>query len=1281
MDWNKEEFIVRIINRDNEVKDMIIRVIKNKDYSFLASLISSLDDLIKDRMINKEIKLNILQIIAWNLNEPTIFDNEMNLKEGFKFLEEHKNLLLKNIFQNEDTIFTENQLKNISDEHLIFMLPENSEIKYKESNLISIMEEISKRIQETNLDFSNFTTEEIKKYLQLASNHLYKKDLVKLINNEKFLNVFDANNISVEKLLEWTENCENPRLKLLETKKVKKALHDSAAEISDLLSKEEVLITWKNIDIKNVFITKGLRFDCLDTNSQRLLLEDTDTFKVYNLKTIDEFIKGYENINILAENIEFIFVYLSKITKDNVNYCNSSILLNNLNTMTIEYLLDDLRIDSISKEAILYLITSLKPENISLILTNKKIYNIVKENKSLYPFMNLPIDIQIDVLTSKESILKDNKLKKLLYNSKQGVVKEVFKEKKFFEEFIALLANSEKNFEPKEIEYILLNISKEQFSDFVNNQLTKLNGDTILYFLSNNSDLFKKIILDSKELIVKIFTSVNKKNSKEFITCLNKLSDSEKISLITKNIDIDNIYALKLVIDSIDELHKRELYNNKNIRNKILKSSNKYYIIDDLTKEYLLSNPKEIIELQTNALCEFLEMINEVQLKTILTNDEIILRILKDYHSKTSNLMISLINKHNIILKYLNKPEYSKYISKDLFYEIIENLTLEEKNAFCENINLERIVFDNNPKIYKIYKGLLDKNRYLLDTLIFPFLNENTILLKFSTLENLTKNKLFQQTYLKLSQKIKIPNKLLMTLLNVSQNFNTENELTDILNVICESVYGNNRKKVGNFEKILMEVDFEKLNIQDYYKLISYLLYMIPRYKNADLNLTRPVKIIDVPSTFEEMLEYEINLIDEIERLSIKEDSEEYKNYFFIKHYKMTLEEIECFISRYNIDKVDEKVYKEEMKFIKELNDLYEKDNLELKSLTKHLKIHSMLEIYNIEKKIKEMYSKIYNYELRIYSKASKVTNLSLYGKTISIYEPKDKFIFLVNSIPLESFINPKYNDYLDAWNNYINSNSKHIVTNLISNDNLSINSYNTLIVGFDSISFNSIKKMAPYSLENYNVQKFMVPRNLINNTRESCNNIILNKYEERTNHLNSNNPNIIPDYIIIFKDLLFANGRQNNAYLEKNYRASLDFKSKNHPKGLPIIMIDREKLVVSELTNLNESIKKYTQNNSVTLFSKCLNKFENNKTGYILSHSKLVDAFNENIILSPLKNRIYETNSLAELEYLKDIILEEKEKYTHPELLKVTYQKINYDNILELIEKHKRKVLNKQSN
>lgn len=1281
MDWNKEELVVKIINRENDVKELILHILKEKDYSFLMSLIKSLEELAKDKMVNKEIIVNIEQLIAWNLDEPSIFDNEMNLKNDFKFLKDYTNILLKNITKNEDTTFTPKQLAKVSDENLVFMLPESSEVYIKETNLVAILNELSSRIRETKLNFSLLSSEETKKYLNFAHNYLYKEELARLIEDDEFLSTFDSNNISVEKLLEWTENCLNPRFKLLQTKKVKKALLVAPEKISDNLSKEEVLLTWNDINIKNIFITKGLRFDCLDQQSQQILLEDTDTFKVYNLKTIDEFIKGYENITFLAQNLEFIFVYLNKITKDNINYKNPSLLLNNLNELIIEELLDDSRIDSLSKEAILYLITSLKSDYITLLLENKKIYNVIKDNKSLYPFMNLPSNIQIEILINKDYLFKDPKIRKLFYNSKKSVIKEVLTRKKsFVEEFISLLIESEKSFDSSEIELVMTSFSKEQFSDFINNQLSKLNGTSIIYLLNTNPDLFKRIILDNEKISKKVLESINEKNVKEFNNWLSQLNDNEKISLITKDNDISNIYSLINVINNITEKHKRELYNNKKIRNKILKASDKHYIIDEYTTEYLLANSEEIIELNPEPLCEFLKNIKENQLKRILTNDEIILKILKNNSPKSSELIISLINKHNVLLNYLNKPIFSKFIPHNLFSEIIDNLNLEEKNAFCSNVDILNIVFNNNREIYKVYKGLLDKNRYLLDTLVFQFLNEDTILLKFSTLEYLTKNKKFQQLYLKITKKVKISRKLLTTLLNITQYFNCDDELTKIFEVICDSVYGNNRKRVGNFKKVLSEVDFDNISNNDFNNLVTYLLYLIPKYQNNEGEIARATKIIEVPSSFDEMINYEKNLQMRINSLLVDCQISDYKNYFFIKHYKMTLEEIEYFISCYNLDKIDEKVYKDEVKFIKKIIDLYEKDSLDLKEITDKEKVYSLIEIYNIEKKIKEMYSKIYNYELKLCTKSLKPTTLKLYGKNITLYEPKEKFIFLINSIPIESFTNLKNNDYFEAWNNYINDNSRHIVTNLISNDNLSINIHENLIVGFDSLGNNTIKKMAPYSLKSYNVQRFMSPRTLINNTRESCNNIILSKYEDRPNYLNSNNPNITPDYIIIFKDLLFENELQNNSYLEKNYRASLDFKNKNHPKGLPLILIDRERILTSELNNLNESINKYIKNNSVTLFSKCLNKFENNKCGFILSHSKLADEFNEEIIITPLMNRITSTNSIAELEYIKDIIENEKDKYTHPELLKVAYQKINFDNILTLIEKSKIKVLSKQS-
>ena len=193
---------------------------------------------------------------------------------------------------------------------------------------------------------------------------------------------------------------------------------------------------------------------------------------------------------------------------------------------------------------------------------------------------------------------------------------------------------------------------------------------------------------------------------------------------------------------------------------------------------------------------------------------------------------------------------------------------------------------------------------------------------------------------------------------------------------------------------------------------------------------------------------------------------------------------------------------------------------------------------------------------------------------------------------------------------------------------------------GFNGVLETGIKEISPYYKKH---PKYMTPRELIDNTRDINNHIILDKYAIRPNFNNSNLPNIEPDYILIDAKRL-----EDKAYLERISRASEEFKTKRNKQGLPIIAIDDNKIANLEINKINNIFLKYQRNHDMHLLNSIVTKINNNLTAYRSLQNENANRFNISILFKELISRINDSNSISEIEYIENLFIEEEKKYKY---------------------------------
>lgn len=1248
MKRDKAQIVELIINHDPKVKEVLLDVITDKNYVLIRSVVYSLDKIIRKNKLNKEIKDNFIQIVANNILDVDLFDGDMNLKKDYSFLEDYKTVLLTHLIDDLGMELTEDNVIKLDDQLLASLLA----VK-KERVADIIVTEIMIRLANNNFEINHLKENEIENLLKACMERKNYTLLELLFNNEIFLNLLDTNNLDILKVIEFTKECNFLRKGLLSLGKTKKLVCTNTKDVADLFNKEEIRYLWQDNEIKNSFMALELRFDCLDKSSQEQLLEEIDSFYLFKLETLNAFLKGLANLAILANNLDFIFIYLEKLKMENIG---SNEFISSLKKEVINEMIDDARFSALKKEAILCLLANLNEECLEVLLQNKKVEKIAKDNNNLVVYSNLPNELQLNILKERNALKNIDNIK-MFCHSKKDVIKYFFKnDKDAFKEFTNILAQDNKvSF--TELKLVVDNLTKKELDTLIYDELSVLNGKTIIFMININKNILTKNVLNDAFVCQKVIDSIDESIKEETKELLSLMNDNEKVALVTKALDIKNEYGLIQIVKSLKDESFRELFNNKRIRELLLKNSCDEIFMNDIIKDYLMVNKEEISYLSANTIAQLITLISIKDAKDILKKNIIIDKLFSCTEDKKEKIIIKIIEHNSLLLPCLINEYSAKYLSSDILQTLIGYLTIEDQLYIANNKALMKKLYGD---IFPVYKSLMDKNKVLLNTLRFNFLNKDTITLKFAHLEYITKRKKLQDDLLTIWQKKKFNSKFITSLINITDKINGKECLENIVNLLSKSIEGSNRKKIGNFEKIL---DFEnEICLNDITKIVSYFLFIIPHYKTSKSLVKRPIGFISVPSTYDEVINYEVNFEKYMSEQIKLVDNNNYENYFFLKHYKMSKEEVRYFLKMFDINKVDENIYKNELKFIKELNNLVKCNILELKELDKKVKIYSIIDIFKFEYRLKEMYNKIYSYELGLSINNLKKVNYDLFGKKVPLYEAKENFIYLIHAVNLNVFLEKTVN-YKEAWDEYLSNSNEEICLNLIANDNLNIEKQN-FYYGFSQLAFNTISEMAPYDLQRNRELRFLVPRMLINSTRKQRNSIIFNVFEQRNNYVSAN-PYIVPDYLLVFKDML----EDDINILENVYRASVDMGNKVH-KTLPIIVLDRKSIIEKEVKKLESFVTEYQKGDNLIILAKILLKFQNNNSYYnfnsLYDGKKIEDLF---------ESRINLVMNVEELNQMLEIINQEIMKEDSDDDMKEGT--LNLKKLINLIDRRKANLRN----
>lgn len=739
--------------------------------------------------------------------------------------------------------------------------------------------------------------------------------------------------------------------------------------------------------------------------------------------------------------------------------------------------------------------------------------------------------------------------------------------------------------------------------------ITSITTSTIiekLYNLVSNKEEYLRALKPS--LLLRIFdqNSKDKKQTEKNKIILKILREQPYTLISAKEKDIK---------DLLSKLSKTELT-----------SLISKYNTTDLIELFAKSQNKDIEETLMNAYNQNSLFINN----TSLSIEEILSKLEED-------------NKNKIYAEIDN--EFNNLELPDGIRDKLKKLSYDEKLFLIYGV--KKNIF--NEEKYELIKTLLQQDPFALNSLNINLLSDDifniskNIIPKIYRYENLTID------YISLIKKNTVRSRLLLLIIEYL-NKTTTNETVYIqkLDTIINYLSVANDRNIDRY-------NLNNINEQELYELIEYILidstdYVIDTSIMAQPNIFISRENPHNCDTFTDIEKY--RMLDLDKKVDTETDLTKCKNILFEKYFKIDLEQAEFVIHRYGTSLENIFKYinnKDVLKLINDINYI-----LGLNDINEIKEIYYSNEFkYNIEDylymydELTQAYNKSIAEDIKGYKNGHEKPLAILLENELAIVnaiELETDFDLFVHSTDAYGSMEMINDNYFDSWN-YSDKTSNHgICTSYISNSNLGTAKVKGkgVMFGFVNLNQNSISSLAPYDLVSRNegiitVTKrppmFVDTKTLADHTRHTHNEAVL---ERRNVSSDSKFPVIQPDCIIIFEEM--------DATIKANaIRAQRDFKAQG--VDIPIIYINRRKVVELEARRVEEMIKLFQEKPNIQLLGEIINKYESNRCGL---------DFEENLNPEELfnKEKIYQL-----LSELIDSIIKNKDKENAINLIQMIEQ------------------------
>lgn len=1205
------------------LKHSIVNNLKNNENDTYNKyyVASKMSDKFRDELLNsikKEIKIN--EITAENLSKLLIsvveLEENSNTYEREKSQERLKKIIDKDysIFEGKSDKFLSNYLSYVDSPNIMSDLLNNSNIKTR----IIENEKMANKLLRQNI-----------------GNGLK----IEILNNIKYsLNLSDLD-ISIQNIVLDNYNEFKDRVKLLGTLDSEKKLEEEI--IKKIVSDNEKLKYLQLNDLINLY--KDNIFQDKQYIIDRIFNMSNSEDNIYNIKDFPETI-----LNSLDKNQrKKIYDELSYSALENMSKYNNEPLFK----AYVEYRIDE-EIKKLEKYHIFFekdcynLANEIQKQKILEESSGKMLLEIYSRNKDKeilkrlfsndeliesldsYSVERLIEDITLEEFKEiKEKINKEQLFKMNFWSTENDEGKKIVE---YIGNYKREIINQDKELFNEIKDYDLYNFIKEGLvsEDYVINNISIEKSISLFNCFNDESTIKLKIkdkILDNislNEEKIKYSHALEKFIEKlplnEFDLIVNNISINAKLELIQDR-DFRQKEKYNVILNSIKNTETVEDISDYKYRFNLLLSK-----LDKSEKENLISSLK--IE-QLISVCDYSDNSkNTDYLKNIIIDrykneiesfskiDEYDLQRFVDNISEKDRELIFNINKEYI----LNKTGLTH---KELLCEILNesNSIQEQKNIFAI-LNENKYSGESKEKLDYILK----KNKFAIKTLNKDILSQEFYSYSTDLLEKIVRypeiqNKLVEQVN---NNKLGKFNLMLQTIVEGNEIYKS----LPIINKIYEETFENeeNKEIIDSLDNILTISQAE--NLKEYMLRNKSVIYG---------NSTIDDMIIPDIKNKEDIYNFKENLYKKCDDIFYSSNKIEDKiNAFTTKYLGVSYNEANNLYSAYADG----------------INNWYGNKILEMSQTPAEVNILALYEtisnLRNIENDTKEEIENKFNTLEFLYEEYGEFnTNLSresveimesnfkriiakgisqkLYkanendfsrleeyeGKSIPILELNGKFKLLVNSTSAYSMMKHIDSNYVDSWNKSDRTSNHGICCSLISDEYLGTAPVKDVLLGFSDFNEGALQHAAPYDLYTDNDRfvttsdrenKFLMPDDIINNTRHTHNEIDIERFELRDKSIiplkDRNYNNIQPSYVIMFTDM-------EDVFKDNAKKCAADF-------NIPILEIDREKCAKKNSNEIDALIGEYNYTKDLNKIKDIILKHENNRSGLRIERNDLVEKY-----------------------------------------------------------------------
>ena len=722
-----------------------------------------------------------------------------------------------------------------------------------------------------------------------------------------------------------------------------------------------------------------------------------------------------------------------------------------------------------------------------------------------------------------------------------------------------------------------------------------------------------------------------------------KIFKKINISAILSNTTLKAEELKKLLLDDkvYDQMNTFDLSN-------ILKHG----VMDFETRKSILFDEKLFSKLIGSTIaniitCKYLTIDQRFE----LINDE---RIFKAIVGKDPKIHIDFILDSFYVpimdkVALVKDERFMKYVSDSVLERIISNpdLPIETATEFLFDKKIfYRLIGEWNEEYnhpddfygnkgpykydkYEYVQKLYEKNPYIARTLSYKLLKDDILDLGFNFIEKISKYKQVSES-LASAFSDDVSQEYLLNMIKTVENsryaesMDTTSFVTRLIEISHDnSYYGKDPKKVRKLSKIRYTANLDTSKFtEENWKTITEIglrdksIYCneIQDFRKDEIDIS--LNILPDIETMDDLNNYEarrISLCDEyfkkaIEQRNLDEVKNAYLNKYFIEkpEYVMQTKYVEQLQKIINIQKIDT------------ISDIYNNSRIEPLSFD---------DIVFIDQSIRQMYSK--QLSDNMYKITDKVLNesgeyvqnipkdmefmIEIDGvktpKKVSVYEPGYDFKMLIHSTAAYGQMQLINDNYFDSWNKSSRTSNHGICCSMIANDNMGMAAVNDVLLGFDSWDPRAITKSSPYDIyshnDSYDIEEgrpltFMSAQDIINNTRHTHNEQVLERYELRAEKRTPECQNIQPSYVIIYSDM-------SDEIKQKAIKCSVEL-------NIPIVYLDKEKIVQHEVSKIDKKISDLenctTLDKKLDILEQILLSHENNRSGLKATNNEWMERY-----------------------------------------------------------------------